>query len=327
VTLWLAFAATAFAWGSSFLWIKVGLVEGLAPVTLVAYRLWIGALFLALVGRLTGARLPDDRRVLARVGSLGLLYIVAPFTLITWAELWIDSAVASILNGLVPLFTIVIASLFLHDEPITLNRLAGLLIGFGGAVVLLSRNLGPSAAGDPLLVVLGELAVLVASACYASSVVYVRHEFSGRDLVSDPGHGRREMTPVELALPQVFVAAVVATGLAAALEWTRPGTSVTPTTPTAWLAVAWLGLLGSGLAYLLYYRLLHAWGATRSTLVAYAMPIVGLVLGVVVLRETIDLQVILGSGLIIGGIALVNSHVGERRLYGRATAPAPLPRE
>ncbi|MDQ3870380.1 MAG: DMT family transporter, partial [Chloroflexota bacterium] len=218
MTLWLVFAATAFAWGSSFLWIKVGLVEGLAPLTLVAYRLWIGTVFLALVARRTGARLPDDPRVLARVGSLGILYIVLPFSLITWGELWIGSAVASILNGLVPLFTIVIAGLFLRDEPITVNRLAGLLIGFGGAVVLLSRNLGSSPSGEPLLVVLGELAVLVASACYASSVVYVRHEFSGRDLVSDPPHGRRPMNPVELALPQVFVAAVVSSVIAAGLE-------------------------------------------------------------------------------------------------------------
>ena len=325
--LWLVFAATAFAWGSSFLWIKVGLVEGLAPLTLVAYRLWIGAVFLAVVARLTGARLPADRRVLAKVGSLGVLYIVLPFSLITWAELWIDSAVASILNGLVPLFAIVVAGVVLRDEPITVNRLAGLLIGFGGAVVLLSRNLGPTPTADPLLVVLGELAVLVASACYAVSVVYVRHEFGGRNLVNDPRHGRRPISPVELALPQVFVAAVVSTALAAVLEWPRPGTAVAPATPMAWLAVAWLGLLGSGLAYLLYYRLLGAWGATRSTLVAYAMPIVGLLLGVLVLRETIDLQVLVGSALIIGGIALVNSQIGARRLYGRAPAPAHVPRD
>jgi drug/metabolite transporter (DMT)-like permease len=315
--LWLVFVALAFVWGSSFLWIKVGVTEGLTPLMLVAYRLWIGFLFLLVVGRLTGARLPRRRTLALQLGLVGLLNTAVPFVLITWGEQWIASALASILNGLVPLFTIVIAALLLRDEPITVNRLVGLLVGFGGAVLLLGRNLGPTPTADAQLALLGELAVVLASVCYALAAVVFRWRFSGHDVIEDAVGGRRSMNPVEFALPPVFFGAVTTTLLALAVD-VRAGVPLTPPNPTAWVAVVWLGTLGSGLAYVLYFQLLKAWGATRSTLVTYAMPIVGLALGVIVLRERIDLQVIAGSALIIGGIALVNSNIGQRRLFGRS---------
>jgi drug/metabolite transporter (DMT)-like permease len=86
-------------------------------------------------------------------------------------------------------------------------------------------------------------------------------------------------------------------------------------------AIAWLGLLGSGLAYLCFFRLLQSWGATRTSLVAYLLPIVGIVAGAMVLGEVVDAGVLAGTALIIGGVALVNSRFGQRRLFGR-TPPA-----
>ncbi|MBA2556722.1 MAG: DMT family transporter, partial [Chloroflexi bacterium] len=122
------------------------------------------------------------------------------------------------------------------------------------------------------------------------------------------------------------VAAILVSTLALGFE-TSQGASAIPGGPEAWLSVGWLGVLGSGVAYLLYFRLLEAWGATRSSLVTYVMPIVGIALGVTILREQIGLRELAGSALIIGGIALVNSRLGGRRLYGRATAPLPSTRE
>jgi drug/metabolite transporter (DMT)-like permease len=220
----------------------------------------------------------------------------------------------------VPLFTIVIASLLLRDEPITVNRLVGLLVGFAGAVLLLGRNLGPTATADAQLALAGELAVVLASVCYAFAAVVFRWRFSGQDVIDDPVRGRRSMNPVEFALLPVFFGAVATTVLALVID-VRAGVAVTPPNLTAWIAVVWLGTLGSGLAYVLYFQLLKAWGATRSTLVTYAMPIVGLALGVVILGERIDLQIVAGSALIIGGIALVNSSIGQRRLFGRGSSP------
>ncbi len=326
-TLWLVFIALSGVWGSSFLFIKIGLDEGLPPFWLVTYRLWIAVLVLLGAARLSGARLPRERDTLLTVAVLGLINVAIPFSLITWGEQFIPSALASILNGLVPLFTIVIAALVLTDEPITLNRVAGLLIGFAGAVLLLAHGFDGSAAVsnaavDPRLALVGELAIVLACVSYAASTVYVRRRLSGRPLIREADGTSRAIRPVEIAIPQNVAAAVLITLVA--LTWEHPDGALllAPPTMSAWFAVAWLGALGSGLAYLFFFRLIASWGATRTTLVTYVMPIVGILLGVLVLGETIEAREILGTILIIGGIALVNSNVGARRLLGRSAAPA-----
>lgn len=320
LSLWLVFGALSAAWGSSFLFIKIGLEEGLPPLTLVTFRLLIAIVFLTVVLRLTGGRLPRQRATIARLAALGLIHVAIPFGLITWGELWIPSALASILNGLVPLFTIVLAALLLRDEPMTANRLAGLVIGFVGAALLLSPQLrAGDPTVDPTMVLLGELAVVVASLSYAFSAIYIRRYISGKPLVDDPVRGPRALTPVETALPQC-VAAVVIVGVLA-LGFERPdGAVIVPPTLPAWFAVAWLGIIGSGVAYLLFFRLISAWGATRTTLVTYVMPVVGIALGVIVLGERLDLAEVFGAVLIIGGLVLANSSIGQRRLYGRGAA-------
>ena len=130
-TVWLVFAALGFFWGSSYLFIKIG-VETLTPFTLIAGRLAVGCALLAVVLFAAREPLPRSRTVYRHLIVMGVLNIVIPFSLITWGETSIDSALASIINASVPLFTILIASLVLVDEPITVNRLVGLLIGFGG---------------------------------------------------------------------------------------------------------------------------------------------------------------------------------------------------
>jgi drug/metabolite transporter (DMT)-like permease len=327
--LWFVFAALAGIWGSSFLFIKIGVDAGLPPFSLVTWRLAIASLALLVMARALHAVIPRERRTLGKIVLLGIINVAIPFSLITWGETAIPSALASILNGLVPLFTIAFAAGLLPDEPITANRLTGLLVGFGGMALVLSHGLqtgtapspGTSPGPAPLL---GELAVVVAAVFYAASSVFVRLKLSARDLVNDPVTGPRALNPVEIALPQVATAAAVVAILAVVVEWRPAGHVIAPPTTSAWFAVAWLGVLGSGVAYLLFFRLITNWGATRTTLVTYAMPIVGIALGVVVLGETIDLGVIVGTVLIIGGIALVNARVGGRRLAGRAPAPLPV---
>jgi drug/metabolite transporter (DMT)-like permease len=144
---WALFFLLGFFWGSSYLFIKIG-VESLPPLTLVAGRLFIGALLLATVVRLWGERLPRDRRTYGHLVVMALLNIVIPFALITWAEQSVDSALASILNATVPLFTIGFAAAFLHDEPVTVNRAVGLVVGFAGVVLLTSRSLGAGASSS-----------------------------------------------------------------------------------------------------------------------------------------------------------------------------------
>jgi drug/metabolite transporter (DMT)-like permease len=297
-TVWLVFAALGFFWGSSYLFIKIG-VETLTPFTLIAGRLAVGCALLAVVVFAAREPLPRSPRVYRHLFVMGVLNIAIPFSLITWGETSIDSALASIINASVPLFTILVASLVLVDEPVTVNRLIGLLVGFGGVLVLTSGSFSQGMSGT----LPGELAMVGSSISYAAGNVYARHNVRG-------------LRPMVQAFFQVFFALVIVTILAFtferpfSLDWT--GSSI--------FAVVWLGLLGSGLAYLCFFWLLARWGSTRSSMVAYLLPVVGIVLGFLVLHETIDARVLLGTALVVGGVALVNSPFGQRRLFGRRAA-------
>ncbi len=316
--VWGLFLSLALIWGSSFLFIKIGLDAGMPPFTLVTWRMIMASLFLVVVLRLTRGRIPRASGATRRLVILALCNVAIPGLLISWGEQSISSALTSVLNGLTPLFTIGIAALVLRDEPITLNRLAGLLIGFGGAVLLASPNLSASDVGvSSAAALIGEIAVALGALSYAVGAVYSRHRITGVALVDDPRSGSRQASPVEIALPQAAISGIACGAMALLFE--RPGGGVLslPPDPAAWLAVTWLGMLGSGLAYLLFFRLVRAWGATRTTMVTYAMPIVGITLGVAVLGEQLHPAEIGGTLLILGGLVLANSSLGRRVLFQR----------
>jgi len=322
--MWLVFVGVTIAWGSSYFFIKVGIDSGLQPFTLIFWRLAISIVGLVVLIAATKARVPRDPAVLRKLAVMGVFYVAVPFTLITWAEQSIGSALASILQGLTPLFALVLAGLVLHDEPITVNKLAGLVLGFGGAIVILGRHLAPAAGLGPTAEMTGELAIVLSCLSYAAASVYLRRAIGTRPLVDDPVTGPRALRPLEIALPQNLVALAIIAPLAVVLE-SGSGVPV-PTDAAAWVSVIWLGLVGSAIAYMLYFRLLNAWGAYRASLITYAMPIVGILLGVLVLGEVIDLQTIVGTAMVIGGIALANAPIGQRQLYGRRQARSITPR-
>src|ERR1700675_4748968 len=154
---WLIFLALGFMWGSSYLFIKLA-VDDFGTFTLVALRLAIGAALLWVVARVAGQQMPRERRIYGHLFVMAIVNIVIPFALITWAEQSVDSSIAAILTSAVPLFAIVIAPLFLHDEPIRVNGVGGLAIGFVGVIVLVSRDLSISGSD-----VTGEVALLGAA--------------------------------------------------------------------------------------------------------------------------------------------------------------------
>jgi drug/metabolite transporter (DMT)-like permease len=281
---WGAFILLGLVWGSSFLWIKIALAE-IGPFLLVAYRLLFGLLGLAVVMLWQRQPLPRDRRTLLAFVFMGIFNTAVPFTLISWGETRIDSGLASILNGTVPLFTIVIAHFWLHDEKITAPRLAGLGVGFVGVVILVSRDLHLEGLTGDLL---GQLAVIAAAVCYATAIT-----FSRRHLRNQP--------PVLQSAAVLFVAD--------ALMWLAvPVTEGfgLPALPLTWFALAWLGLLGSCLAYLLFFFLINAWGPTRASLVTYVFPVIGLFLGILFLGETADWRLLAGTVLVVTGVLVVN---------------------
>jgi drug/metabolite transporter (DMT)-like permease len=298
---WLIFLALGIAWGSSYLFIKLA-VDSFGTFTLITLRLLIGAAFLWSVLRLTHTPVPRDRRMFGHLLVMAVINIVIPFSLITWAEQSVDSALAAIINSTVPLMVLVIAPMFLPEEPIRVNGVIGLVIGFIGVVLIVSPGL-VAADGDPA----GELALLGSSLSYAIGNVYARIKVRG-------------LAPLIPAVFQVTFALLIVASLALVLE--RPWETAQPDAQ-AWFSIVWLGVFGSGIAYLAYFRLLSRWGATRTALVAYVLPVIGIVLGFVVLQEPIGLSLIAGTALIIAGVALVNGRWGRRRLFARVPPAEP----
>jgi drug/metabolite transporter (DMT)-like permease len=294
---WLIFLALGFMWGSSYLFIKLA-VDSFGTFTLISLRLLIGGALLWVVLRLSGVPLPHERRAYGHLLVMAVINISIPFVLITWAEQSVDSALAAILNSTVPLMVIVLAPIFLHDEPIRINGLAGLAIGFAGVVLIVSPELAAATGTVP-----GQIALLGSSLSYGIGNVYARRNVRG-------------LHPMIPAVFQVTFALLIVGTLALVVE--RPWETAHPDAE-ALFSVVWLGILGSGFAYLAYFRLLSRLGATRTSLVAYLLPVVGIVLGFLVRHEPINATLIAGTALVIGGVALVNGRWGRRRLF----APTP----
>jgi drug/metabolite transporter (DMT)-like permease len=282
---WGAFVVLGLIWGSSFLWIKIG-VENITPFVLVTLRISFGLVGLLVVMAVQRQSFPRDRNTIFKYIFMGVFNLVIPFLLITWGETKIDSSMAAILNGAQPLFVIVIAHFWLHDEKITLPRFGGLIIGFIGVVVLVAQDFNPGTLqGD----VWGQLAVVLAAISYATALTFSRKYLRGTK-------------PVVQSTMILVVGAII--------MWTlTPITNrpiVLPSTPLTWIAVIWLGLLGLCIAYLLFFYLNNAWGPTRASLVTYIFPIVGVFLGIIFLNEQPGWNMVIGSLLVIGGIVVVN---------------------
>ena len=266
------------------MWIKIAIQE-ISPILVVALRTLFGAVSGILAIFFLRTPLPRLRSVWIALAVLGLTNVAVPFVLITWGENTIDSAVASILNATVPLFTFLIASIFLDDDRLTLPRVLGLMTGFGGVVILLIKDLQPGSQNS----IWGQAAVILAAIFYAGSMVYAR-------LKTDHVPG--------------LVRGIIPLVSATALTWA--GTAIfeapiqLPTLPITWVAVIWLGVLGSGLGFFLWYYLLQEVGPTRAALVTYTMPLGGVLLGVIFLNESLSWNLALGGLLIVFSVIMVN---------------------
>ncbi len=306
---WGAFALLGLIWGSSFLWIKIAVDESQEAIALygqpfgsfmlVAFRLLFGLIGLLIIMRWQKQAFTRDRNILLAFLFMGIFNTAIPFLLITWGEKSIDSGLASILNGAVPLFTIVIAHFWLHDEKITAPRIAGLIVGFIGIMVLVSRDFDPS--GVLKSSVWGQAAVLLASISYAVAITFSRKYLRGQPPVL-------QSTMVLLIADSIiWISTPIAALVAPNVE-----SLILPTSSLRWFAVVWLGLLGSCVAYILFFYLNNVWGPTRASLVTYVFPVIGLVLGILFLNEVADWRLVIGSLLVVGGIGVVNLKLKQK---------------
>lgn len=281
---WIAFIALGVIWSSSFLWIKIGVQEA-GPTVLVAFRMLFGFLSAAAIAVYQKDQWPRDWKTWSVYAILGPTSLAIPIFLISWGEQTIDSAVASILNATMPLFTLLIAHFTLRDDKMTPQKIIGLLIGFTGIIILLSKDLAASAHSSAI----GQAAVILAALFYAGSSVAMRR------------YTQHVQGAVRGAAP-LLTATIFMWAL---IPFTEPAFKV-PVLPITWVAILWLGVLGSGLAMVVNYSLLHIIGPTRSSLVTYILPPGGVLLGVVFLREPLTWQLLVGAALTILSLVFAN---------------------
>jgi len=289
--------ALGSVWGASFLFIKV-VVDETAPIELATGRVFFGAVALAPFVWRRGLRLSGRPWVLRDLLLLAAFSTAIPFVLISWAELHIDTGIASVLNSTMPLWTAVFASIFLVDEHLTPLTVLGLLVGFGGVAVLSGGDLTSLRQAG----LLGHLAVVGAAACYGAGAVFARARLQAEDRVT-------------LSVIQLTMAALLLAPFSLAIE----GAPTLDLSAKAWLAWLTLGVVNTGLANVVYYWLILHVGSVRSSLVTYIIPTVGLLLGATVLGEELGLNALLGAALIVVGVAIVAS--GFRLGILRRTVP------
>lgn len=301
---WAMLLALSVLWGGSFFFTGVAVSE-LPPLTIVMLRVGIAALVLNLVVRAFGQRMPADRRSWAAFFGMGLLNNVIPFCLIVWAQTHIASGLAAILNATTPLFGVVAAHVLTSDERMTGNRLAGVLVGLVGVVLMIGPDALQGLGGN----VTAQLAGLAAAASYAFAGVFGRR------------FARMGIAPVITATGQVTASTIMLLPFALLVD--RPWALPVPDL-RVWGAVFGIAVLSTALAYILYFRILVTAGATNLLLVTFLIPVSAILLGTFVLGESLDLRHLVGMALIGAGLAAIDGRalgLGRRASPG-ATTPA-----
>lgn len=283
--------ALALVWGSSFLWIKLGL-RSFSPAEVVAVRMCLGALVLVALLKVRGDRLPKESNAWLHLSLAALFANVAPYLLFAYGERQVDSAVAGVLNATTPLWTIAVAMAVRQEQRPTPSRLAGIVVGFLGTLVIFSPWRHASQ-----VMSWGGVACLVAAALYGFTFVYMARFLTGRGLGTLP-----------LAAGQLVAGAILAVLLLPLL-----GAPVPSWKPQAVVGTVILGVMGTGVAYLLNYRLIADEGASATSIVTYLMPVVSVILGAVALGELIPLNVVVGMVIVLAGVALARHQSHERR--------------
>ena len=270
-------------WGSSYLFIKVAVGE-VPPLTLVAGRLVLAAAILWLVLAAVRQAMPRSRRLWAAFAVMGLLNGAVPYSLIFWSEQHISSGLASLLQATMPLFTVLMGHFLMREEHLTLGRIAGVVLGFVGVGLLMLPDLRQGAHAN----LLGELAMVASSVSYAGAALFARSRLRGQPaLVSTTG---------QLTMGAVWI-------LPLSLLVEGPPRAV-PSLPALG---SWLGLtiLGTVIAYVIYFKLIERTSAAFTSTVTYIIPVFGLILGALVLSEPLSLTLLVSLGLILAGVLLV----------------------
>lgn len=283
---WGLLITLSLLWGGAFIFNTMAVRE-LPTLTVVVCRLSLAAVTLLIIMRVMGQRLPRSGLVWAAFFAMGLLNNAIPFSLLVWGQSHIGAGVASILNATTPLFTVLVAHAFTRDEKLTIPRSLGVVIGLVGVAVMI----GPDVLDDLGVNIWAQLACLGAALSYAFAAVF--------------GRRFREMgvTPMATATGQVIASSLILLPVMLVIDqpWTLPMPS--PLAIGALIAVA---ILSTALAYIIFFRILSAAGATNLALVTFLIPVSAVLLGVLLLGEVILPKHIVGMALISLGLAAID---------------------
>ncbi len=267
----------AFIWGSSFTVIKV-IVKDIPPLSLTATRIAVAAVVLALAARMLRQEWPRGWRIWGWIVAAGVTGNILPFTLISWGEERIDSGLAAIYISIVPIATLVLAHYFTRDERFTWRKLAGVVMGFSGILILI----GPRALLHLDEHVIRQLAVALAALSYAVNTLIVKR-LSG-------------VRPVAMAAAIMTVSAII---LAPVALW-HDGLVQPPLSSTTWAVT--LGVIHTAVATLIMFFVVRRAGASFFSMINFLIPVIGYFLGVVLLGEALSPRAIAALTLILAGI-------------------------
>ncbi|MDO3703582.1 DMT family transporter [Micromonospora sp. C28SCA-DRY-2] len=292
---WLpGFVALAAIWGSSFLFIKVG-VEELHPLHLTLYRVATGAVTLLVVLAVLRDRLPREPRVWAHLTVVAAFGVAIPFTLFGYGEQRVESMLAGIWNATTPLIVLPLAVLVFRTERLTVRRAVGLALGFVGVLVVLGVWQGVGGAHF-----LGQLMCFGAAACYGVAIPYQKK------FVAGTAHSGVSLSAAQLllAVAQLAVVAPLAAGA--------------PPVPTdlsveVVASVLALGALGTGIAFVINMRNIRVAGASTASTVTYLIPVFAVLIGALVLGERLTWHQPVGALVVLLGVAVSQGLVGRRR--------------
>ena len=290
---WVTLLVLALLWGGSFFFIEVAL-RGFDPLTLVFARTAVGAAILWGVALLAGKHFPRDFATWRSLLVQALLNNVIPLILFSWGQTQISGGLAAIFNATTPVWGVLIAHLWIAGERLTVARAVALVLGVAGVAVTVGgdaiRGLGAH--------LLPQLACLVGAFSYSVAGILGRR-------FSDTG-----VDPIVTAAGSLAMAAVVTLPLM--LAFGQPWHAAPPSL-ASWGALAALGVLSSALGFLLYYRLLASAGATNTMLVTFLIPITPIILGWLVLGESLAPQHFVGLALIACGLVALDGRLALRR--------------
>ncbi len=277
-------------WGGSFFFIGIAVRE-LPPITIATARSTLAALFLLAAVKITGHKFPASPKIWRGLFLLGILNVVLPHSLIVWGQGHIGGSTASVLNGMTPVFGVILAHFYTRDEKFTLNRGAGVLIGWIGVAVLI----GVSVIEGSGIEILGQLAIVAASFSYSAGALLGRRYSS--------------IHPLVLSAGMVICSSVVMIPGALLLEQPWQYT----VSASTWLALLGLGIFCSGFAYLIYFRVLAKSGATNLMLVTFLIPVSAIILSMTFLGDRPGWNVFAGMGLILTALICIDGRIFQKK--------------